>query len=274
MKTSHAIGMFLDSRRSQLVSPTTIRAYTWALEKMENKFPELPESPSDIQRLFIDNSGLSPASHLSLWRRLRTFWMWAEEEGIAPNIMSRIPAPRVREKLPRTLTSHEVRRLLASTDNERDYAILAVLLDTGMRLGELESMTRGSLGPDYLRITGKTGDRRVPVLPSVMELVEKQGDDRGIWIGSRGRLTAWGLQLIVRRCMKTAGFKPPKIGPHMLRHTFGLNYILKGGDPFSLKRIMGHQDIATTMIYVNMSTELVAQQHRKFSPMADIVAAD
>lgn len=74
--------------------------------------------------------------------------------------------------------------------------------------------------------------------------------------------------------MKKAGFKPPKIGPHMLRHTFGLNYILKGGDAFSLKRIMGHQDIATTMIYVNMSTELVAQQHRKFSPMADIVAAD
>ena len=77
MKTSHAIGMFLDSRRSQLVSPTTIRAYTWALEKMENKYPELPDSPSDIQRLFIDNSGLSPTSHLSLWRRLRTFWMWA-----------------------------------------------------------------------------------------------------------------------------------------------------------------------------------------------------
>ena len=274
MKTSQAIGMFLVSRHSQLASPTTIRAYTWALEKMENKYPDLPESPNEIQQLFIDNSDLSHASLLSLWRRLRTFWVWAEEEGIAPNIMSRIPAPRAKRKLPRTLTSHEVQRLLASTDNERDYAILAVLLDTGMRLGELESMTRDSLGSDYVRITGKTGDRIVPILPSVVELVEKQGDERGIWIGKQGRLTAWGLQLVVRRCMKKAGFKPPKIGPHMLRHTFGLQYVMNGGDPFSLKRIMGHQDIESTMIYVNMSTELVAQQHRKFSPMADIVAAD
>ena len=274
MKTSQAIGMFLVSRHSQLASPTTIRAYTWALEKMENKYPDLPESPNEIQQLFIDNSGLSHASLLSLWRRLRTFWVWAEEEGIAPNIMSRIPAPRAKRKLPRTLTSHEVQRLLASAGNDRDYAILAVLLDTGMRLGELESMTRDSLGSDYVRITGKTGDRIVPVLPSVVELVERQGDERGIWIGKRGRLTAWGLQLVVRRCMKKAGFKPPKIGPHMLRHTFGLQYVMNGGDPFSLKRIMGHQDIESTMIYVNMSTELVAQQHRKFSPMADIVAAD
>ncbi|MCY4580591.1 MAG: tyrosine-type recombinase/integrase [Chloroflexi bacterium] len=274
MKTSQAVGMFLDSRLSKMVSPETIRAYTWALEKMESRYPELPDSPNDMQQFFIDNSGLSHASLLSLWRRLRTFWTWADEEGIAPNLMSRTPAPRVRRKLPRTLTSPEVHRLLASADNERDYAILAVLLDTGMRLGELESMTKDGLGPDYIRITGKTGDRIVPVLPSVLELVNKQGDERGIWIGRQGRLTAWGLQLIVRRCMEKAGFRPPKIGPHTLRHTFGLQYVVNGGDPFSLKRIMGHQDIESTMIYVNMSTELVAQQHRKFSPMAGIDAAD
>ena len=79
-----------------------------------------------------------------------------------------------------------------------------------------------------------------------------------------------GLQQIVRRNMRNAGFKPPKIGPHTLRHTFGMQYILRGGDVFSLQRIMGHTRIETTMIYVNMSTELVAQQHRKFSPMPDI----
>lgn len=69
--------------------------------------------------------------------------------------------------------------------------------------------------------------------------------------------------------MKNAGFMPPKICPLTLRHTFGVQYIIKGGDAFSLQRIMGHRGIETTMIYVNMSTELVAQQHRKFSPMAE-----
>ena len=106
--------------------------------------------------------------------------------------------------------------------------------------------------------------------PGVMELVKNQGDERGLWVGLRGRLTDWGLQQIVRRNMRSAGFEPPKIGPHTLRHTFGMHYILKGGDVFSLQRIMGHSRLATTMIYVNMSTELVAQQHRKFSPMAGV----
>lgn len=103
-----------------------------------------------------------------------------------------------------------------------------------------------------------------------MELVNRQGDERGLWVGLKGQLTDSGPQQTVRRNMRNAGFMPPKIGPHTLRHTLGMQYILKGGDMFSLQRIMGHRRTETTMIYVNLSTELVAQQHRKFSPMADI----
>ena len=55
-----------------------------------------------------------------------------------------------------------------------------------------------------------------------------------------------------------------------MRHTFDMQYILKRVDVFSLQRIMGHRRLETTMIYANMSTELVAQQHRKFSPMSDM----
>ena len=47
MKTSQAVSMFLDSRRSQMASPTTIRAYTWALEKMESMYTELPGRGSE-----------------------------------------------------------------------------------------------------------------------------------------------------------------------------------------------------------------------------------
>ena len=70
--------------------------------------------------------------------------------------------------------------------------------------------------------------------------------------------------------MRNAAFEPHKIGPHTMRHTFGTQYILKRGDVFSLQRIMGHRRLETTMIYANMSTEIVARQHRKFSPVADI----
>ena len=271
MRTDHAINMFLDSRRSRLLSKSTIDTYEWALTKMEEMYPEeLPETKDELQRIFIENAELSPASLRTIWHRLRIFWGWAEGEGICANIMSDIPVPMMRRKLPRVLSSSEVKHLLRCTDGEREYAILAVLLDTGMRVGELASMTRDKVGPDGILVSGKTGDRVVPINQNVLDLLDKQGDERGIWIGCQGRLTGWGLQQIVRRTMRRAGFKPPKIGPHTLRHTFGVQYIINGGDMFSLQRIMGHQRLSTTMVYVAMSTELVARQHAKFSPMANV----
>ena len=274
MNTQKAVNLFLDSRRSKRLSKVTIDTYGWALGKMAEIFPEqLPEKTSDIQRLFIENADLSASSLLTVWNRLRIFWSWAEHEGICENVMEGVPAPVMRRKLPRVLRSGEIRQLLGSVDVERDYAILAALLDTGMRIGELASMTRACVSSEGVLISGKTGDRTVPMSPSVIELVSRQGDEHGLWTGTQGQLTDWGLQQIVRRNMRKAGFEPPKIGPHTLRHTFGIHYILNGGDVFSLQRIMVHRRLATTMIYVDMSTELVAQQHRKYSPMAGIAHA-
>ena len=271
MKTGEAIELFLESRRSKRLSGVTIDTYQWAFGKMERMYPgELPQTSSDIQQVFIANSALSSSSLQTIWARLRIFWSWAESEGICANVMKGVPAPVMKHKLPRILRAGDIRLLLGSVEAERDYAILAALLDTGMRIGELASMARASVSAEGVLVSGKTGDRMVPMSPDVMKLVKSQGDERGLWVGLRGRLTDWGLQQIVRRNMRKAGFEPPKIGPHTLRHTFGIHYILKGGDVFSLQRIMGHRRLATTMIYVDMSTELVAQQHRKFSPMAGV----
>ena len=52
--------------------------------------------------------------------------------------------------------------------------------------------------------------------------------------GERGHLPDWGIQQIVRRNMRNAGFEPPKICPHTLKYTSGMQYILKGGEVFSL----------------------------------------
>ena len=89
--------------------------------------------------------------------------------------MEDVPAPVMRRKLPRILRRDEVHRLLGSVEVERDYAILAALLDTGMRIGELASMTRSSVSAEGVLVSGKTGDRMVPMLSDVMELVKQVG---------------------------------------------------------------------------------------------------
>ena len=75
-------------------------------------------------------------------------------------LMDGVPAPVMRRKLPRILRRDEVHRLLGFVKVERDYAILAMLLDTGMRIGELASMTRESLSAEGVLVSGKTGRQR------------------------------------------------------------------------------------------------------------------
>ena len=275
MKTIEAVDLFIESRILRGSTAKTIESYGWALGKMKNSFPdELPLTSRDITSMAKVNAYLAPESQKDLFTRLRTFWRWTEEEGIAPNLMKNFYIPRTRRKLPRTLSDAQVHQLFSAVESERDYAVLAVLLDTGIRVGELASLTRESLHESKIHVEGKTGERVVPVTPGVMRLLKKQGDRRGPWIGHKGRLSRWGLQSVVRRSMRRAGFDVPKIGPHTLRHTFGVKYIRNGGDVFSLQKIFGHAKVETTMIYVDMSNSVVASQHRKFSPMRDLTAQD
>lgn len=90
-----------------------------------------------------------------------------------------------------------------------------------------------------------------------------------MWVGRRGPMTTSGISLTIRRLLYQAGIMPPKAGPHTLRHTFALHYIMRGGDVFSLQRILGHRSVETTMIYVNMSADHLVAQHSRYSPMAD-----
>ena len=255
MLTGKAVHCFLASREDKMVSEDTIALYRWALRKLEQHFPyELPQKREEIQQLLRSNSDLSLPSLRTLWDRLRVFWAWlVDQDHCDSNPMVDMPIRLRRRKLPRILTEDETKILLNSAKNERDFAILMTLLDTGLRVGELASLTRDRLKPNALIVNGKVGERVVPVSSNVYQLLIRQGDEEHLWIGPRGRLTRGGLQQIVRRCMRDAGFRPPKIGPHMLRHTFGVQYMMNGGDMFSLQRILGHKKVDTTMIYVEMS---------------------
>ena len=238
MNTGEAIDLFLMSREMRHASQQTIRAYSWGLDKLAHWHDEVP-SDEQIEQLLLYYSYLSDHSLKSLWSRWRVFYAWIAIQEHGADAMIEIRPPIVRKKLPRTLSEEEIRRLLDAAINERDYTIITVFLDTGVRIGELASLTRRSITREYITVTGKTGDRMVPISPVVYELLSRQGVGDTVWTGQQGRLSYDGLQQVVRRTVQRAGFRTPKIGPHMLRHTFGLHYVLNGGDVFSLKKILG-----------------------------------
>ena len=205
MRTEVAIERFLVSRRAQQATPNTISGYEWALGKMLEMFPdELPSSRTDMDEVLASHSDLALASLQGLWRKLRTFWIWAEGEGIAENVMARISAPPKKPKLPRIFTENEIARLLAATRDRRNYAMIALFLDTGMRVGEAASIRRISITTMGILISGKTGERIVPVSSPVLQLLRRQGKGDAVWVahnGKKGPMTASGLQQAVRKAM-------------------------------------------------------------------------
>lgn len=266
MKATTATDRFLDECRYRGLSPATITAYTWALAKLTTAHPSLPRTPEPLMRL-ITFAQLAPESKRDLWRMLRRFYRWVQAHYECPNAMSLVPPPRTWRQLPRTLERSEIDRLLATTHDRRDRAMIAVVLDTGVRVGELAGLTWPSIKAGTMHVDGKTGPRIVPISPHVRQLLVGLGDTHHVWTGRQGPMTTDGVRRAVERTLRHAGFRPPKAGPHMLRHTFGRHYIMAGGDPFSLQRILGHRDLKTTMIYVHLNNQDLLTQHARFSPL-------
>ena len=272
MNTKEFAKKFIESREAKECAEATMDCYKWTMKMLVRSYPEeLPVTPEEVRRVLDEGGDLSATSKNTILDRLRVAWNWASREGLVDSNPAKLVEKVLeRNKVVRFLEEEEVARLLAAAEaNNRDYAILAVLLDTGIRVGELQGMKKADLGDTGLRVRGKTGERIVPVSPGVAELIKVQGDERGMWIGHQGELTRSGLQQIVRRLMRAAGLgNREKIGPHTLRHTFGVLYIMNGGDLPSLQRIMGHTKVETTMKYLVLSNQMIRDQHRMHSPMS------
>lgn len=269
MYTHEAANLYIEDCMYRQLTRKTISNYRWALDKLTNTHVEMPEDHAAIKRL-ISSQDLGDQSRFDLWRALRTFYHWYSREFQVTDTMTRVPAPNLRPTLPRTLSPEEIHRVLSSADSRRDLALISTPLDNGIRLSEITSMTWPHITGSQATVDGKRGQRTVPLSNNLRQLLIGLGDGYAVWTGRKGRLTVSGVQAAIRRTMYRARITPPKAGPHLLRHTFGKLYIMNGGDVFSLQRIMGHRNLQTTMIYVYMNTEDLIEQHRKFSPLANL----
>jgi len=79
-----------------------------------------------------------------------------------------------------------------------------------------------------------------------------------------------GVQQFMRRLAMKAGVDGLRLHPHLLRHTFGTQFIINGGNPFFLKEIMGHASLTTTLKYTHLQSEDLRREHSKFSPVMNL----
>jgi integrase/recombinase XerD len=186
--------------------------------------------------------------------------------------MTEVTAPRRRRKHPRTLSSTEQARVFLVPVCSRDRALLCLLIDTGVRIGEAVRLQAEDILEETIIVNGKTGEREVPISQDTRRQILALADSGYIFRGQRGHLCRAQAYNVVHAALRASGLGGRKLGPHLLRHTLGRQWILNGGDLVSLQRILGHTSINTTRIYAELSMVDVIRQHHKFTPITAALA--
>jgi site-specific recombinase XerD len=198
-----------------------------------------------------------PETARTRYKALSRFYTWLTDdmELIERSPMAKMKPPQVPQRDEPVLTPDEIHRLLGVTsgkdpDSRRDHAILSLLLDCGLRIGEVTGLQLGDVDLRTFEVTvmGKGRKmRRVPfgrdthkALMRYESLARPRYADNDLphyWLGLRGPLTAGGIDQMLRRRGVEAGI--PDLHAHRFRHTFASVFLAAGGAEGDLMRLAG-----------------------------------
>ncbi len=267
MKTSDTVKEFLQECTARALAPATIEQYRWSLKRLDAECSDVPHRGRDLLPVLGDPV-LAPESRKDLAKCLKTFFRWCVRRGyLGFDPLTELGPLPSRRNLPRVLTKEELRSLLSAAKSKRDRLMVLLIMDCGIRVGELSNLRWASVRENSLVVSGKVGDRVVPISQTIRDQLEGLGDGVHIWMGQRGPMSRSGIQGVFKRLFKRARIGTRKAGPHTLRHTFGTFYIVGGGSVFALQQIMGHTRLATTQIYVTLAQVHVISDHERYSPI-------
>ncbi len=231
------------------------------------------------------NKLLSPRTVQCHVRALKAWGSWLYAEGYTDqNILANLKLPKATSKVMEPLTLLEIKKVVSSINRniysgERNHAVLVTLLDSGLRASEAAGITLDNLNlkDGFIKVIGKGDKERiVPIGKFVqMELlhyIEKvrpqpYGSDYDKLFLTRGGkpITVNTVKLVFSRLASSSGVK--RLHAHLCRHTFAINYLLNGGDIFSLREILGHTTLEMVNHYLHFTSSQITSQHQKYSPM-------
>jgi len=216
---------------------------------------------------------------------LRTFFKYltAKTGLLAENPAKELDAPKIPGLLPKYLTLDESKRILENVDSqypERDYAILTLFLNCGLRLSELVGINLRDYDGEKLRVFGKGAKERIIYLNNACQAAlnqylqvrphEKAKDKYAMFLSrNHTRLSGKMVQVIVKRALESAGLDTTRYSAHKLRHTAAtLMYRYGNVDIRALQEVLGHAQLSTTQIYTHVDSERLKEATAS-NPLAD-----
>lgn len=302
MQLQNAIeGYWLEKRRN--LSVNTYNDYCLTFRRLQDYLGiavDFAAITSDQIRKFLNylrsQYQLGPKTLANAWIALSSLWTWAEHELETPHVIrGRVERPRYRRPPIEGYTRTEVAAMLEACNhaadwetrsgrkarNERpsvlrDRAMIATLLDTGIRASELTALTVG----DYEQKKGQLFVRH-----------GKGDKGRFVYLGAAGKKHLWrylatrpnaeakeplfatrtgthfdrnGLRHLIQRCARRAGVAKATV--HRFRHTFAINFLRNGGNLLQLQNLLGHERMDTIRIYAQLAELDLEQAQAKASP--------
>jgi len=202
---------------------------------------------------------------------IRSFFKYLHKmKMIKENPSIELESPKINSRHPIYLTLEESKKLLSSIDGEnkeRDYAIITLFLNCGLRLSELISIDINKISNDILTVIGKGRKERTVYLNKAcidainnylkVRPVDDVKDKNALFLSERKRrISKRTVQYLVKKYIGISNLDMEKYSPHKLRHTAAtLMYKYGKVDIRSLQQILGHENISTTQIYTHLDDE-------------------
>ena len=253
---------------------------------------KISEINSNVIREFVyqQTKLIKPSSQSRLISSLKNFFDYLIiEKIIFINPINSIQYPKIAAKIPETLSTHEIDKLIdylkkSKKNSLRNCTILEVLYSCGLRVSELTNLNISDIFFDdfLIKILGKgRKERFVPMSKIVKDMIKdylnserfntitKKGFEDILFLNNRGeKLTRVMIYTILNIAKKGTGIKK-KVSPHILRHSFATHLIENGADISSIQHMLGHTNVSTTERYLHVSKEHLVDTIKRFHPKKD-----
>jgi integrase/recombinase XerD len=278
------------------MSDNSVEAYSRDIEKLyqfsESREAKLKPDTITLTNLrdfitWVVEIGMIPSSQARILSGIKAFFKYLLMENIINIDPSELlEAPKIRRKLPDTLSYHEINKIIAAIDlskpeGVRNKAIFETLYGSGLRVSEAVELKLSNLYLDieFIKVTGKGNkERLVPIGTEAIKALKiwieqvrvhnpiKKGEEDYVFLNRRGsRLTRQLIFMNIKSLAEAVGIQK-KISPHTFRHSFATHLVEGGADLRAVQEMLGHESITTTEIYTHLDREYLKSTISQFHP--------
>ncbi len=269
-------------RDEKKLSPNTLMSYqrdieqyiSYLQDKNVGNIRESNKTTISTYLAYQDKQGRAVTTISRSLASIRAFYRFLiSHDFMKGNPTIGLVSPKVEKKIPQILSVEEVEILLSQPQKMglkgvRDRAMLELLYSTGIRVSELIALDVSDLDLEkaMLKCCHSQRERKIPIGRGCIELMKeyletirpfmlREKSERALFVNTNGkRLTRQGFWKIVKFYTSKANIEKD-ITPHTLRHSFAAHLVQRGKDLKDVQRMLGHSDISSTQVYLQIANE-------------------